>query len=369
MPGVHQPSPADSHELRPLTGVRALAAGAVVWYHFRAPWEMLLPGLQIFGDAPARGLFGVDLFFILSGFILAYVYRAGKRRPTAGEHARFLWLRFARIFPNHLATLAALALLLAGGGVLGLPIGGDYPLRELPFQLTLTHAWPGIQAGGWNYPSWSISAEWFAYLAVFPLAGWLLRARLPGWVWLAAAYAVLGTYLAFSFPALRIPGWALCQVTAEFLAGALLFGAYAASPALAAAAHRTASATLLANLGAAIVLPDSPWANVLLILLFPWLLLGLTSERSWAGAFLSTRLLLWGGRVSYALYMSHALAQKVVKVALPAEWFAGAALPSRVAVTAAHLALILGMAAALYYLVEIPARNYLRRWGNRKAVA
>ena len=81
-------------ELRSLTGLRGVAALWVLWYHAcdaaRTPQ---------FGFG---GYLGVDIFFVLSGFVLAYNY-AGVRLTYAG----FLWKRLARIYPVNLVTLAA----------------------------------------------------------------------------------------------------------------------------------------------------------------------------------------------------------------------------------------------------------------------
>jgi peptidoglycan/LPS O-acetylase OafA/YrhL len=102
---------ADSHEIRPLTGIRGLAAGLVVLFHFYPWWVQLLPSLRPCAALASRGWLGVDLFFMLSGFILSYVYSAGNTQLGFTEYRRFLWFRLARIYPNHLATLGIMALL------------------------------------------------------------------------------------------------------------------------------------------------------------------------------------------------------------------------------------------------------------------
>jgi peptidoglycan/LPS O-acetylase OafA/YrhL len=88
---------ADSHEIRPLTGIRGFAAWLVVLFHFYAGWVLLVPSLSWGESLATHGAIGVDLFFILSGFILSYVYRAGESKLGAAEYGRFLWLRLARI--------------------------------------------------------------------------------------------------------------------------------------------------------------------------------------------------------------------------------------------------------------------------------
>ncbi|MEI6377090.1 MAG: hypothetical protein WCO97_07835, partial [bacterium] len=103
------------------------------------------------------------------------------------------------------------------------------------------------------------------------------------------------------------------------------------------------------------------FASYLIILVFPLLLISLTSETSFFAKSVSTRVMLWLGKISYAMYMSHAIVQKLIKVFLPSEHYAHATLEIRALVLFTNMALILLGAVLLYYLVEIPARNLMRR--------
>ena len=93
-----------------LTAARGFAAFAVVFYHIDAYLNGALSGAGL--AFIQRGALGVDFFFILSGFILAHVYGADMR---AGTFAAWPYLarRFARIYPLHLVTLLAVAVLYA----------------------------------------------------------------------------------------------------------------------------------------------------------------------------------------------------------------------------------------------------------------
>ncbi len=85
--------------LKPLTAMRFFAAMWVVAYHFTPSLGLGMPALV------GKGYLGVELFFVLSGFILSHVYMEafGDRRF---RYPDFLWARLARIFPVHLVTLA-----------------------------------------------------------------------------------------------------------------------------------------------------------------------------------------------------------------------------------------------------------------------
>ena len=74
------PAPAT---IRALTGLRAVAAVWVVLFHYRGDVLTLLPAARPLEPLMASGYLGVDVFFVLSGFVLAYNYanRLGTWRP------------------------------------------------------------------------------------------------------------------------------------------------------------------------------------------------------------------------------------------------------------------------------------------------
>jgi peptidoglycan/LPS O-acetylase OafA/YrhL len=365
-PGLAEATPhlnrgADSHEIRPLTGIRGFAAALVVLFHFYASWIMLLPCLRPFALFASRGHLGVDLFFILSGFILSYVYSAGDTRLGVSEYRRFLWLRLARIYPTHLATLTFLLFMVLACKHFGIALSGDYPASGLPAQLTMTHAWPWVHGGQWNYPSWSISAEWFAYLLWFPVVWYALRLRSPGETsFFVISYAVLALYLFAITPPAQFAS--VTQVSCEFISGGMLFGAYKCAGSVTGFCQRYVSIIFAILIALLCFYPiNSRLASGLVVLLFPLLLVGLTSERSLISKFFSTSPMLWLGRISYSLYMTHGISQKIIKVLLPSERYVNSSLITRGLMFSANILLILLFAVALYYIVEIPSRRYLRR--------
>jgi peptidoglycan/LPS O-acetylase OafA/YrhL len=150
-------TPSRRTALPALTGVRFFAAFYVVLSH-SLPWvatRFRIPGpAKIF---LSNGYLAVAMFFLLSGFILAYTYDgqiAGSR-----NRARFWEARFARIYPVYL-----LSLVLAYWFERGLHVKTQIAV------LTMTQAWNPLSpetVGAWNYPAWTLSVEAFFYL-VFP---------------------------------------------------------------------------------------------------------------------------------------------------------------------------------------------------------
>jgi peptidoglycan/LPS O-acetylase OafA/YrhL len=135
-------------KIAPLTGIRIFAALAVLGYHFALQHPQLPAILR-----PMRtGFIGVNLFFVLSGFILVYNYY-GKQTG----YRKFYWNRLIRIYPTYFLALVF------GLCVMPTPFDG----QQFYLEAFLVHGWIPGHACGINCPDWSISAEAFFY-AAFP---------------------------------------------------------------------------------------------------------------------------------------------------------------------------------------------------------
>jgi peptidoglycan/LPS O-acetylase OafA/YrhL len=125
----------ERNEVPTLTGLRGLAAAAVLLYHYD------VPGFS-------RGFLAVDVFFVLSGFVLVHVYNKNIQWHS------FFWARAARTLPIHITTTALVYLI-------SILLGGSVSLIDLLEGII-----------GWrllNTPAWSLTVEWTAYL-LFPIA-------------------------------------------------------------------------------------------------------------------------------------------------------------------------------------------------------
>jgi peptidoglycan/LPS O-acetylase OafA/YrhL len=150
---------------RHLDGLRIVAACAVVVLHYSDYFKDQPAGRFMVDHTWHFNLF-VDLFFVVSGFVIArqYLDRVG----DAASARRFLWRRIARIYPLHLATLAfyVIIALALHFGIARTDNPARYPFFDLPAQLLLLHAFDGERLT-FNFPSWSLSAEMFCYV-LFP---------------------------------------------------------------------------------------------------------------------------------------------------------------------------------------------------------
>lgn len=113
----------------------------------------------------------VDFFFVLSGFVMVEAY--GKQLDTPREALAFLVRRFGRLYPLHLFTLACMVAIALGAlltqHLTGIPLSravfeGRQSLPSLATNLAMLQAYGLHQGLTWNAPSWSIAAEFFAYV-------------------------------------------------------------------------------------------------------------------------------------------------------------------------------------------------------------
>lgn len=348
-------------DIRPLTSLRFFAAMWVVLFHYWPNLSATMPGVV------AKGYLGVELFFTLSGFILCHVY-LDSVADGGFRYLGFLWARLARIYPLHLATLFGVGAMALGAQASGRSIDANVlSWASLPANLLMVHAWGLAPAAGWNHPSWSISAEWFAYLS-FPLFAWAaLSMRRRPYLALAGVLGALAlvypafqalagfplTHATIAWGALRIiPCFALgCAVNLVWRAGGVRSRVAAGLGAL----FSGAAIALCAQFGA----PDP-----LLVALFGALILSLAflssaGENSGGGA-----PFVYLGEISYSIYM----------VCIPWKLLFVNGVSSLFGYDKAHLPLgvwivfvmsVIPLAAASYHLVERPARTTMRKWSQR----
>jgi peptidoglycan/LPS O-acetylase OafA/YrhL len=336
-----------SENIPQLTGLRGVAASMVLLLHLdQIHGNILAP----FVAPVAQGYLGVDIFFVLSGFILAHVYRDTAVHSLRG-YGVFLWRRFARIYPMHLATLAALIAMVAARGLLDTNF---WTVSEIPRHLLLLQAW--VPELTWNLPSWSISAEWAAYV-LFPLAvATILRPRrmiVP----LLVVVILLGCFQVFGIDRSGLPGswmgWpAAFRIASEFSLGVLAFR-------LSRSAGTSGRSDLVA--AAAFCLLFIVPVGVVKILAIGIFVAALATSSGPVRQLLASRAFVALGIISYSIYMVHFPAIKLIQNVNDKLGIESASPALALLMMFVWTGTVIAIAAAGYHAIERPARNWCRR--------
>lgn len=329
-------------ELQSLTPLRGLAALAVLGFHV-VPNRGDPSALGFF----ARGYLGVELFFVLSGFVLTHVY-LDRFVGGASWHAvaAFLRVRLARIYPVHFFVTALLVVASAPGTYSAVAVMANFLLMQVPWPVTAI-----------NPPSWSLSAEWYAYL-LFPfIAGRLWRCGDRSAAVICFALIVVFDLLIVGVLGnLReIGGWdALACALPEFVVGVLTYRAFCDARAWRFWRSDAAFVAIAVALGVAFeFLPD----DGVVVALFPLLLLAAVSNTGRAARLLNVRPLRWMGDISYSVYLGQVFA---LSAALALSHTPAGPILGLGGLQALAAVLALGLGVLIHRVVEVPCRAFLR---------
>lgn len=334
-------------EIDSLRGIAALVVAFVFHQHYLTGQFQSGPldGLPVFSWLHDNGWVAVDLFFVISGFIFAYVYLAEGEMKVTGK--RFFWARFARLYPLHLATLLVCAAILA----FGTPFSAHYVDNSAwHFILNLFMLQEsGLQTSkSFNVPAWSISVEVMCY-AVF----YLIASRFPRHLVALSGFLAIGGLVVTigDDPTIDHIGRGFCG----FFAGVLLYR-FRDAP------RERLLAGFLAAAIVAKVLPGTSLGATFGFALFPafvWLMSGFAPLRHhW---------LVWLGDRSYAIYMLHVPVYMAINVLV----FQSQKVPENLVwptILSAWLA-ILVLSDLSYRFLENPARKWLNSWADRRSTA
>jgi peptidoglycan/LPS O-acetylase OafA/YrhL len=375
-PPFHQPG---------LTGFRALAALWVLLFHlnsFVGPRAITLPFLGF--DIPIHplltcGWVGVDLFFVLSGFLLGTHLIASLAARQPGALRRYFAARARRVFPAYwtqLAILFAVAVALAGT----LPAWSRY----LPLHIPMLHFVSEPASFSINNVYWTLPIEFAFYLCLPFVARILVRAEGGSrkWAVLLALYA--GSLLlvwcyrylawrAFAASPVNTIVWATSQLPGsfdQFMAGVAAACVLRWQSGRAEALRRYSTALAAAGLAGVVgmiyfidhiylVYWQGHWALIvwhsITAAFVAIAVLGVALGGGFTRALFENRVALWIGLVSYSVYLWHYPMLRWLKPWLDA---AGLGLAGYIAVA---LPAILAVSALSYYAVERPFMRHAAR--------
>lgn len=289
----------------------------------------------------------MDLFFILSGWVMAHVYHDRMRRESRGALRAFYVARVARLYPLHLFTMLAWIALMPRVGV-GMDWAG---VRDcLPNLLTLSFVWGPMACTPLVSPSWSISAEAAVYI-VFPLMVFLgLAATAPRGASLVALGLIGYAAFAASDQGIHvIAGAAPLRALCGFLIGMGLWqlGRSGHLPDGRAAARLQAAA--MANIAVTLLLG---MPSLLTLCACVALVASLGCGTGPVARLFTREPLLELGRLSFGVYLWHWFA---IGVLVKAQLMGAPAV-----IVALTVAAVLLWARLPYVLLEVPARRALR---------
>lgn len=361
--------------IRSIEGLRGVAALMVVFFHafILARW----------GGAPAQWgivqnawLF-VDLFFVISGVIMAAVY--GQRLHNGAQLRGFFIKRFFRLYPLHLVTtFTAIAAVIAVQGAkwaaaqAGIQLGGEPPFSSeffsLPYlvlELLMLQGMGIMTVALHNYPSWSLSVEFWLYL-VFAALFFLVRRR--GLRLLLSAAIVLACLVHFLQPmdglthrplAMDVHG--LPRGLLSFFIGVLVWHGWTAIRSDSALLPSWLQGALQLVLGtlALLLVAHKPglgaWVYAIPFVFGLWVW-SLLPDRGLVAWLLQTRPLQWLGVHSYSIYLVHVTVLTFFD--WPARKFDG---PLKYGVVIAFILAVFITSAISYRWIEVPWRERGRR--------
>ena len=286
-------------EIRPLTAIRGVAAIWVLGFHIPTSF----PGAPHFGRAIFQyGFTAVDLFFVLSGFILATAHS----NLTFRTSADFFWKRIFRLYPLHVSVMLALCAGLLLCRLVHLDVNGDghYDWLGFPLSLLLLKPYFPYIPGDWNSATWSVGIELACYCTL-PLCLPLLKGLHRRWLGflillISTVMTIWLSTIGDDFP--HAGGGALMRGSLGFYLGCasgILMPRLWASLAPYYADAIVGSALLVGVAACCLGVPALiPVDSALLIA-------ALSLDRGLAAACLTSRPLMWLGKVSFSIYLLH----------------------------------------------------------------
>lgn len=303
------PITASRTSLPVLTTLRFFAAASVVAYHW--DWHNLAKYPFVQGLTSA-GPEAVLFFFVLSGFILTYVYLEPQSHNSLSVSTKEFWkARFARIAPVYYVGLViSLPILLYSVIVAHIASGKDLILCAMTAPLFL-QAWCPSIAGLWNPPGWTLSVECFFYLS-FPYI-WIVAKRLSVAVLFVGSYlfvvsdTVFGPHILHAagyndhifLPILHLPSFLF-----GISLGVLYLRSAKISPGLMAAAFGVTAVTIVVGFAVRNTLAWWLFSEPVLIALFGILIYS-GGQAGRALSLLANPVFSLFGEASYAMYILH----------------------------------------------------------------
>ena len=325
----------------------------VMGFHLDA---FFLPQAALYLFVPffSHAYLAVDLFFLISGFVICHAYGAALSTDRRSNWKEFAIKRFARLYPLFALTTLVMVIIHIVSDV-PLKSNVDLSARALLLNFSMLHSTNSSLS--WNYPGWSIGTESFAY-AFFVFAAAPLIKRQTRYVPITLCFLALTGLCAINKGQLDAPFGvgALIRTIAEFTIGVWLYNV--SQMRIATARWPAITIIVLCLLGQRL----THWDVFVVGMFLGVMLIAIHPNRMLASA-LNSRPLLALGAWSYSIYLFHAPMHYLLKVLLIHYGYSPEALSPVIArwgILATMIAVV-GLSAMTYRYVEVPARRWIIR--------
>jgi len=355
----------------------------VALFHFEAQWHFFSwPFLR-------NSFLFVDYFFVLSGFVISHAYLNKIEKP--GGLRLFVISRFGRIWPLHVCLLGFLIFMELSKhtifGIFGYQpessfLSSNNDLYSIMTNIFMIHSFGLHETLTWNYPSWSIGAEFYTYLFFGVLAFFYSKRLIVlSLLIIVFGFSILDIYSNRYMDATFELGIFRCLY--GFFTGHLIYRFFNAYKHLNHLDYKISSALEIAciflvflfvyNTGNTPSSMFSPMVFAVSVYVFAF-------ERGAFSKFLTTRFFVNLGAWSYSIYMVHAviflnlkgfalLVEKIFKIHLFAgdKLFYGNEYYMDV-LAFIYICLVIAVASVTYRLIELPSIAYFKRIGRQKLI-
>ena len=325
---------------------------ALDFYRFIAAFGVVLLHITEFGNHSRQSGFGywtsdfglfVDFFFVLSGFVIGANY--SRNVGAARQIFVFLRRRIARIYPLYLmTTLFFLGLFTLGQS----SHPQNYTATSTIGQLLLVQQWQINPPLPYNFPAWSISAEWAMYL-LFPLLVWI-SLRTGWWVMVVVALAAsLAINYLLSSGAMNQPVWNALRALPTFAIGVFLSNTF-----LEVRIKNGEIAGFLAFILS--VISMLAHLNLWVATSMFCLAIFLTARDAEPGSYFKSEVYEILGNASYSVYLLHAVIFTIIYKGIWPRFFQG---PVSLYAGIVISIIVVPISIGSYYFFEVPAREFV----------
>lgn len=325
----------------------------------------------------------VDFFFILSGFLMTHTYQSSFRNNIHWkDYKKFIFARFIRLYPLHFLLLFLFVVFeifnLANYQYISInkpqylsvfqePFSGRKDINAIFINLFMLQGFDYTRfplfdiKTFWNQPAWSISTQWLIYLILpFLILGLLRKGKITNFI--VYILSLLSIILVIHFGKithLGIPG--LIRCVSEGVAGIITYQIFQNTQ------YRkffSKSWISVASFISMIFIMHTGFRLVLIVPVFSFLILSISSHRSWITNLLSSQFLLFLGKISYSIYISHWFIQDLIKFSWQATFYQpfpqemGFGLLS--IFLGIEVSIVLFISTLFYILFERPSQKWLK---------